>query len=109
MLKRLLFIHKDKTIPAIIEKQIDDINDYFVSIVVSFKAILIEMINNPPDLIVLNLEFPEMDGIEVLKVIRLYMSDSSNVIVFTARLLTSAEQLRLVKLGVVKIIYLSLL
>lgn len=107
MLKRLLLIHKDKNIPGVIEKNIDDISNYFISIVVSFKAILIEMINNPPDLIVLDLEFPEIDGIEILKTIKLYISDSSPVIVFTARLLTPEEQYILGKLGTIKIIYQS--
>jgi DNA-binding response OmpR family regulator len=105
MLKRLLLIHKDNNIPGFIEKNIDDISSYFISIVVSFKAILIEMINNPPDLIVLNLEFPEMDGIEVLKTIKYYISDSSPVMVFTTRLLTLEEQYILANLGTIKIIY----
>lgn len=107
MLKRLLFIHKDKNIPGVIEKNIDDISNYFISIVISFKAILIEMINNPPDLIVLDLDFPEMDGIEILKMIKYYMSDPSPIMVFTARHLTPEEQYILANLGAIKIIYQS--
>ncbi|MBD2180433.1 response regulator [Aerosakkonema funiforme] len=71
----------------------------------SVKAMLMEMLINPPDMVVLNFDFSDMNGVEVVKIIRNYLDFQSDVVVVVRRNLTPYEESMLAELKVSQIIH----
>lgn len=71
----------------------------------SLKSMLMEMLLNSPELIVLDFDFSDMNGVEVVKIIRNYLNFQADVIVFVKRNLTAYEQRMLAELKVSNIIH----
>lgn len=105
--KEVLFIHDRITISEVIQAGFDqeDVASWNISIVTSFESTLIKIILNPPDLIILDWEFSQIEGVEILKAIRNYLNCYTPVVVFISKPLTAEEQYILTQLDVLKIIY----
>lgn len=105
--KQVLFIHNHITFEEIVQAGFADIDDWHISTASSVKSMLIKITQNTPDLIFLDFESPGMDGLEILIMIRNYLSCRSPVVVFITKPLTTKEQKILTKLEVLKIIHKS--
>lgn len=102
--RKVLFVHNCITISDLIQHGLEHIEFSEVSKANSVKAMLMEMLINPPDMVVLNFDFSDMNGVEVVKIIRNYLDFQSDVVVVVRRNLTAYEESMLAQLNVSKII-----
>jgi CheY-like chemotaxis protein len=102
--KNVLFFHNDITFSELKKAGFEDIDDWHISTASSIKLVLMKITKNFPDLIILDFDCPEMDGIEILKMIRNYLCCYSPVVIFITQPLTIEKQNILTNLGVLKII-----
>ena len=105
--KQVLFIHNCITFAEIIQAGFADIDDWQISTASSVKSMLMKITQKTPDLIILDFEYLEMDGFQILTMIRNYLSCHSPVVVFITQPLTKEEENILIKLEVSKVIYKS--
>lgn len=105
--KQVLFIHNRITFAEIIQAGFADIDDWQISTASSVKSMLMKITQKTPDLIILDFEYLEMDGFQILTMIRNYLSCHSPVVVFITQPLTKEEENILIKLEVLKVIYKS--
>jgi len=105
--KQVLFIHNRITFAEIIQAGFADIDDWQISTASSVKSMLMKITQKTPDLIILDFEYLEMDGFQILTMIRNYLSCHSPVVVFITQPLTKEEENILIKLEVSKVIYKS--
>ncbi|HLO48225.1 MAG TPA: response regulator [Kamptonema sp.] len=103
--EKVLLIHHRIAIQEVIQAGFDYIADWKISVYDSVQSMLIKITINHPDLIILDFDFSEMRGVEILKMIRNYLCCYSPVVVFSGQLLTTEEQAILSELGVLKVIY----
>lgn len=103
--KQVLFIHNNITFAEIVQAGLADIDDWHISTASSIKSLLIKISQYPPDLIILDFEHPELDAVEILRMIRHYLSCHSPVVIFVTHLLTEQEENILTNLEDLNIIY----
>lgn len=65
-MKRVLVVDDERHICELYKSDLED-DGYEVSAVHSGKDALVEVENNPPDLIILDIQMPGMDGVETLE------------------------------------------
>lgn len=102
--KNVLFFHNDITFAELKKAGFEDIDNWHISTASSIKLMLMKITKKFPDLIILDFDCPEMDGIETLKMIRNYLCCYCPVVIFTTQILTREKQDTLIKLGGSKII-----
>lgn len=103
--KQVLFIHNHITFAEIVQAGFADIDDWHISTASSIKSMLIQISQNTPYLIILDFEHPEMDAVEILRMIRNYLFCRSSVVIFVTRILSEQEEDILTNLDVSRIIY----
>ena len=103
--KEVLFIHHRISLSDVIQAGFEDIGDWNISKANTFQSSLIKILINPPDLIILEFEFPEINGVEILKAIRNYVCCYAPAVVFISKPITAEKESILTELGVVEIIY----
>lgn len=65
-MKRILVVDDEKNICELYKRELED-EGYAVTVASSGKECLASVESNPPDLIVLDIQMPGMDGIEILE------------------------------------------
>jgi CheY-like chemotaxis protein len=65
-MKRILVVDDETNICELYRRELED-EGYSVSVAMSGKEALEEVESNPPDLVVLDIQMPGMDGIETLE------------------------------------------
>ena len=86
--KEVLFIHHSISLSDVIQAGFEDISDWNISKANTFRSSLIQILINPPDLIILEFEFPDINGVEILKAIRNYVCCYAPAVVFISKPLT---------------------
>ncbi|CBN54967.1 MULTISPECIES: response regulator [Kamptonema] len=102
---QVLFIHNHITFAEIVQAGFAEIDDWHISTASSLKSMLIKISQNTPDLIILDFEHPEMNAVEILTMIRNYLSCHAPVVIFVTHLLSEQEENILTNLEVLKIVY----
>lgn len=80
--KRILLVEDSPSLAAVYESYLEN-NDYAVSLVETGKEAMLRLMQSPPDVVLLDLKLPDMDGMDIL----CYIHDNGlpcEVIIITA-------------------------
>lgn len=103
-LKKILFIDDDSDILTIAKYAMSEHSEYSIKFLTSGEEGIKEAINSPPDLILLDVMMPAMDGIATFKALKLMPKLSHIPIVFFTAKVQKNELQQYLDLGAIDII-----
>lgn len=98
--KRILFIDDELSIRTIVQACLESLGGWQVLLAASGQEGIIKAISEQPDMILLDVMMPEMDGLEVLKKLQATSSTQSIPVIFLTVRRSLTEPQRFQELGV---------
>ena len=102
--RRILIIDDEYDIRAVAQLTLKTVAGWDVSLAASGKEGLVKAADEQPDVILLDVMMPDMDGIETLRALQANPATQSIPVIFMTAKVQAAEQRRFTELGVAGII-----
>jgi len=102
--KRILIIDDEYDIRAVAQLTLKTVAGWDVSLAASGKEGLVKAADEQPDVILLDVMMPDMDGIETFRALQANPATESIPVIFMTAKVQAAEQRRFTELGVAGII-----